>query len=103
MPSGGHVGTYMTNEDRVCAYAETVSEDLTTSQNPQTYRHEHVGRNRCYGVLIISYLRDGRGLRVGVDMDRRRLLIVRHFSFDRKVISVPYDVTASVNNNDTYE
>jgi hypothetical protein len=82
------LGLTKTNEERVCANAENVPEDLTTSQNPHTYRHEHVGRNRCYVVCIISYLGDGRGLRVDVDMDRRRLVIV-HFSFGRKVISVP--------------
>jgi hypothetical protein len=39
---------------------------------------------------------------VGVDTDRRRLLIV-HFYFGNKAISVPYGVTASVTNSDTYE
>jgi len=36
-------------------------------------------------------------------MDRRLLLIVGQFSFGSKVISMPYGVTASVNNSDTYE
>lgn len=98
----GTLGLNLTYEYRVCACSENVPEDATTPHYPRTYRHEHHGSDQCYDVNLNSYLRVVKGLRVDVDMDRHRLLIVRHFSFGSKVISVPYDVTASVY-SDTYE